>query len=254
MTEPAAYEVVNPDGQSDYVLTCEHASNHIPEGYEGLGLPAHELERHIAWDIGAAMVARKLAALLDAPLILSGYSRLLIDCNRPIGSPTSIPEVSESTAIPGNAGMTMEEAGRRALDFFWPFQNAVASVLDRRQTHGRRSVVVAVHSFTPVYHGVERPWHAGVLFRQSERFGSALVEALDAPGRVIAPNQPYVIEDDGDYTIPIHGEARGLDAALLELRQDLIASENGAADWAHILGTALSAPAVVSRRKGHGPS
>lgn len=240
MANPAAYEVVNPDGRSDYVLTCEHASNHIPERYAGLGLPVHELERHIAWDIGAAIVARRLAALLDAPLILSGYSRLLIDCNRPVGTPTSIPKTSEATAIPGNADMTPHEAERRALDFFWPFQNAVSSVLDRRHTRGQRSSIIAVHSFTPVFHGVERPWHAGVLFRQSQRLGTALVDALDAPGRLVAPNEPYIIEDDGDYTIPVHGEARGLEAVLVELRQDLIAKESGATDWAHILSHALS--------------
>ena len=241
MADPAAFDVVNPDGDSPYVLTCEHASNHIPERYGDLGLPPHELERHIAWDIGAAMVARRLSALLDAPLILSGYSRLLIDCNRPIGSPTSIPLISEATAIPGNAGLAPKERERRARDFFWPYQDAVSRVLDARHEKGRRSTIIAVHSFTPVYHGAARPWHAGVLFRKSERLGMALIQALAAPGRIVAANEPYAIEDDGDYTIPIHGEARGLDAVLLELRQDLIASAQGANAWARSLSDALQA-------------
>lgn len=238
---PPAVEVVNADGASSFVLTCEHASNFIPQSYNALGLPQHELTRHIAWDIGAADVARRLSELIDAPLFLSGYSRLLIDCNRPLGSPTSIPVLSESTAIPGNAGLSSEECDRRAADFYWPIQNAVSAHLDRRKLAGRAAIVLGIHSFTPVFKGFVRPWHAGILFRRSVEFGNRLVTALQEPGLVVAANEPYTIDDESDYTVPVHGEARGLDAALVEIRQDLIADARGAEDWAHRLKGAILA-------------
>jgi predicted N-formylglutamate amidohydrolase len=239
MGEPAAVEAVNEEGTSRYVLTCEHASSFIPESYGGLGLPDSELSRHIAWDIGAAAVARILSPLIDAPLFLSGYSRLLIDCNRPIGTETSIPTVSETTDIPGNANLTEQESRSRADAFYWPFQKAIAAHLDRRRSQGRPAVVLGIHSFTPFFKGFVRPWHAGILFRKSRAFGEALVSALAEPGLVVAANEPYTIDDEGDYTVPVHGEARGLDAALVEIRQDLIADEAGAAQWAHRLAAAL---------------
>jgi predicted N-formylglutamate amidohydrolase len=211
----------------------------MPASCRGLGLPAHELERHIAYDIGAAMVARDLAARLDAPLILSGYSRLLIDCNRPVHSPTAIPAISESTVIPGNQEVSGEERQSRAARYYWPFQNAVSAVLDART--GRQTLLIAVHSFTPVFKGFVRPWHAGVLFRRSKGLGLRMVELMAEPGLTIAANEPYTISDDGDYTIPVHGEARGLEALLLELRQDLIASAEGAAAWAIRVERALRA-------------
>lgn len=239
MAGPAAVECVNPEGRSRYVLTCEHASRYIPARYNGLGLPENELSRHIAWDIGAASVARILSTLIDAPLYLQGFSRLLIDCNRPVGSPTSIPVISENTHIPGNEGLGTEEVQRRADDYYWPFQTAVSTHLDHRRSNGRPTVVLGIHSFTPVYKGFVRPWHAGILFRKSRGFGEALVEALAEPGLVVAANEPYTIDDDGDYTVPVHGEARGLDAALVEIRQDLIADDAGAEAWAHRLAAAL---------------
>lgn len=241
--DPAAAETVNPDGQSPYVLLCEHASNHIPARYQGLGLDAAELERHIAWDIGVAPIARALSKALDAPLVLSGYSRLLIDCNRPVGVPTSIPEISESTRIPGNTGLSAEERQLRADSFYWPFQQAVAHILDRRQAARMRSIVFGVHSFTPVFKGFQRPWHAGILFRKSKAYGEALVTALQEPGLSIVANEPYRIDNESDQTVPVHGEARGLDAVLIEIRQDLIGDRSGQAEWASRLAPALQASA-----------
>ena len=236
---PPAVEIVNPHGRSDCVLTCEHASNFIPAEYRRLGLSEPELARHIAWDIGAAMVARQLSLLIDAPLFLAGYSRLLIDCNRPVGSPTSIPVMSETTAIPGNMGLSAAQAEARANAYYWPFQNAVSGHLDRRAADGRKAVVVGIHSFTPVFTGEARPWHAGILFRRAERFGRGLVAALAEPGLEVAANEPYSIDDDSDYTVPVHGERRGLDAVLVEIRQDLIADAPGADNWAGRLARAL---------------
>lgn len=247
---PSPFEIVNPDGRSPYVLVCEHASNLIPESYHGLGLTPSELARHIAWDIGAGTVARRVARLIDAPLILSGYSRLLIDCNRPVGAPTSIPAISETTVIPGNADLGAEARKHRADLFYWPFQRAVTAHLDQRRKNGRRAVIVGIHSFTPVFKGIMRPWHAGVLFRHSGALAEALVKALRMPKLIIAANEPYRIDDEGDYTVPVHGEARGLDAVLVEMRQDLIADEAGAAVWAGMLhrGLAVCADAAGAGR------
>lgn len=232
---PAAVTVVNEGGASPYVLLCEHASNYIPPAYASLGLAERELGRHIAWDIGAADLARGLSRRLGAPLFLSGYSRLLIDLNRPPGAPTSIPVRSEDTDIPGNLDLGAGERERRERDWFAPFHAAVAGLLDRRAAEGRRAVVVGVHSFTPVFLGVSRPWLAGVLYDKAAGFGRALVERLaaDLGQDAVGDNEPYKIEpEEHDYTVPVHGDARGLDAALLEVRQDLLAGAAEAEAWA----------------------
>jgi predicted N-formylglutamate amidohydrolase len=239
MADPPAVTAVNEGGTSPWLLLCEHASNHIPARYEQLGLPDHELTRHIAYDIGAEGIARRLSASLDAVLYLSGYSRLLIDNNRPVGVPTSIPEVSETTPIPGNIGLSTQARREREELFYWPFQNTVRAHLDARVAAGRPTLIFGVHTFTPVFKGFRRPWHAGVLFRKSEKLGLALLEALQEPGLAVAANEPYIIEDDHDQTVPVHGEARGLEAVLIEVRQDLVADERGEAEWADRLARAL---------------
>lgn len=221
------------------MLLCEHASNYIPARYSGLGLDPAELQRHIAWDIGVAPIARALSKALDAPLVLAGYSRLLIDCNRPAGVPTSIPEISETTTIPGNTGLSSEERAYREATFYSPFQKAVTRLLDARLAQGMPTIVFGVHSFTPVFKGFARPWHAGVLFRKAERYGNALVAALQEPGLTVVANEPYRIHDESDYTVPVHGEARGLDAVLIEIRQDLIGANDGQAAWVKRLVPAL---------------
>ncbi len=236
---PPAYRVVNEAGKSSIVLVCEHASRYIPEHYVGLGLSSADLERHIAWDIGAESVAVELSRVLDAQLILANYSRLIIDLNRPLDSATSIPEVSETTRIPGNSGISLLERRHRASEYFTPFHQRLTQLLDAREAEKRQSVIVGVHSFTPSFKGVSRPWHAGVLFRRSQTFGSWLAARLGGSAANIAENEPYRIEDDGDYTVPVHGEARGLDAVLVEIRQDLIATEAGAKAWATRLADAL---------------
>ncbi|MCV3765725.1 N-formylglutamate amidohydrolase [Rhizobium sp. TRM95796] len=229
---PEAVEIVNPHGRSPFVLTCEHASRHIPPEYKGLGLPEAEIARHIGWDIGAAEVTRRLSARLDAPAFLSNYSRLLIDLNRPLDADSSIPILSENTPIPGNRDLDPKERALRAERMFHPFHAAVTAHLDERRRLGRPARILAIHSFTPVFKGVKRPWHAGVLFSHSRDWGVELVEKLGRDGLTVAANQPYVIDRAEDYTIPIHGEDRGLPALLIEIRQDLIADEAGAEAWA----------------------
>lgn len=247
--EPPAVTLLNEAGSSAFVLLCEHASNHIPATYRALGLPPAELERHIAWDIGAADLARHLSALLDAPLFLSGYSRLLIDLNRPLGAPSSIPEVSEATVIPGNHGLSAEERARRTAVYFKPFHDRVAALLDRRVAEGRSAAVIGIHSFTPIFLDVWRPWHAGILYGRAAGFGGALVAHLAAEdGLVIGDNEPYRIETEMDYTVPIHGDQRGIDAVLLEVRQDLLETAKARAGWAARLAAVLST--VTARRSG----
>ena len=241
MTEAAPVTVHNAQGASPFVLLCEHASNHIPARYADLGLPTAELGRHIAWDIGAAALARRLSALLDAPLLLSGVSRLVIDLNRPPGAPTSIPERSEDTPIPGNLALDAAERAAREATWFHPFHDAVTALLDGRAAAGQPAIVVGVHSFTPRFQGVERPWHAGVLFAEAEAFGRALAASIAAgTALVVGENEPYRIEPGvHDHTVPVHGDRRGIDAVLIEVRQDLLGEEAGIEEWALRLASAL---------------
>lgn len=236
--DPPPVSVENEAGASPILLVCEHASRFIPARYGGLGLGEADLARHIAWDIGAAELSRALSRSLDATLVLGGYSRLLVDCNRPLSSPTLMPVVSETTPIPGNEGIDDAERARRIEGIFAPFQAAVAARLDARAAAGRRSVVVGVHSFTPVFKGVARPWHAGVLYGRAEAFGERLLAALGGPSPTLAANEPYRVDAE-DYTVPVHGDARGLDAVLLEVRNDLIATGDGVRAWADRLAAAL---------------
>ncbi|MEO5756383.1 MAG: N-formylglutamate amidohydrolase [Mesorhizobium sp.] len=239
---PAAVKVINESGRSDIVLLCEHASNHMPAEYGRLGLDARHLQRHIAWDVGAAEVTRLLSARLDAPAFLSGYSRLLIDLNRPLGTKGSIPLLSEDTDIPGNAGIDPEERNRRAERMFAPFHDRVAAHLDRRAKDGRPTRIVTIHSFTPVFLGVSRPWHAGVLYDQAADLGEALLAGLRTDTTLnVAANVPYVISRDADYAVPIHGDDRNIPAVLVEIRHDLLSSRSGTEEWADRLAAALPA-------------
>ncbi|CCV06341.1 N-formylglutamate amidohydrolase [Mesorhizobium metallidurans STM 2683] len=239
---PAAVQILNEGGGSDIVLLCEHASNHMPAEYRQLGLDASDLQRHIAWDIGAAEVTRLLSARLDAPALLSGYSRLLIDLNRPLGTSGSIPVLSEDTEIPGNVGLDEVERERRAAIMFTPFHDRVAAHLDRRTKDGRPTLIATIHSFTPVFLGVARPWHAGVLYDRAGDFGETILAGLRRDGTLnVAANVPYVISRDADYAVPIHGDDRGIPAVLIEIRQDLLASRSGIESWVDRLAAALPA-------------
>ncbi len=244
--EPAPYTIVRPQGTADFVLACDHASRRIPKSLGTLGLSAADLTTHIAWDIGAARVAEHMAAELDATLILQGYSRLVIDCNRPPGAPTSIPPRSERTGIPGNVDVTLEQATARRDEIFEPYHHALRVILDERKQQGRRTLLVAVHSFTPVYHGVERPWHVGLMYRHDARMADMLIRLLrqDA-GLTVGDNEPYAITDATDYTLPIHGESRGIAHAGIETRQDLIASARGQKEWGERLAVCLAKAAAL---------
>lgn len=247
--EPPAWTVDNPRGAGTAVVVCDHASNRIPRCLDGLGLSAAELAGHIAWDPGAVDVARRLAELLDAPFVASGYSRLVIDCNRPLASEESMPLRSDGMVIPGNHSINAADREIRTASLFHPYHRAIAEVLDRRAAAGRPSLLLSIHSFTPVLNGRRRPWQVGFAYGRDKRLALLLLDAFAGDGGVVVGhNQPYRVEDAFDYTIPTHGEQRGVPHVLIELRQDLLTTPERCADWAARLAEAYrwSEPLLAS--------
>ncbi len=234
--DPAIYSIHRAQGASPYMLLADHAGQKVPQALQRLGLPQAELDRHIGWDIGIGGVTRALAARLDAWAIEQTYSRLLIDCNRPLASPTLIPEVSDGTVVPGNAGLSDAQRQQRIDAIHAPYHARIDAELAARTAAGRPTLLVMMHSFTPVMNGVARPWHAGVLYHRDTRFAHALLHALrDEGDLVVGDNQPYSVSSSSDYAVPVHGEGRGLVHVELEIRQDLIADAAGQHAWAERL-------------------
>jgi predicted N-formylglutamate amidohydrolase len=223
----------NAAGQSPFLLTCDHYGRLIPKQLGDLGLPESELVRHIAWDIGIAGVAEALSRQLDAHLIAQRYSRLVIDCNRPPHAASSIPLISEATTIPGNEGLAREAAGARRAQIFDPYHRRIDEIIDGRLHAGIPTVLVSLHSFTPVYAGIARPWHIGTLYHRDTHLPSRLLKLLRSEADlVVGDNEPYAVSDETDYTIPVHGEMRGLLNTGIEIRQDLISDVAGENSWA----------------------
>ncbi len=238
--EPDPVALEDEAGSSVFFLTCDHAGRAFPRRLGRLGLPEHETLRHIAWDIGIGAVGRQLSQLLDAAVILQNYSRLVIDCNRDPNVASSIPEISELTEIPGNCGLSDEARAIRVEAIFRPYHTAIAAALDRRSAEDRPTALVALHSFTPVFKGVSRPWHIAVLFNRDPRLAHALAELLRAEGDlIVGENEPYAVSDLTDYTVPVHGERRGLPHVEIEIRQDLISEPAGQIAWAERLARLL---------------
>jgi predicted N-formylglutamate amidohydrolase len=238
--DPPPFAVTEDRAQSPFLLTCDHAGRVIPSRLGTLGLPESELVRHIAWDIGAAQVTERLAAKLGAFSILQTYSRLVIDCNRPLDAKSSIAELSEATTIPGNQGVTAEEASERASAIFHPYHARIERELERREQLSAPTIYVAVHSFTPRYLGESRSMHAGVLYGNDSRFAHRVLTRLRADGRwVVGDNEPYSVSEATDYGVIQHAERRGLPYVELEIRQDLIAEATGQRDWADFLAEVL---------------
>ncbi len=243
--DPPPYELVNPRGPATLLLACDHASHAVPAALHGLGLDESTLRRHIGWDIGAADVSLRLAAMLDAPAVLAGYSRLVIDCNRPLGSPSSIPAVSDTVAIPGNAAIDEAAAAARAEACFTPYHDAIEGMLD--EMAGRATpasapapAFISMHSFTPLFDGFERPWHIGILWDRDDRLAKPLIEALAADPLIhVGDNQPYSGRSPTPYSAPRHAESRGLRHVTVEIRQDLIDTHHGAETWARRMAAAL---------------
>jgi predicted N-formylglutamate amidohydrolase len=238
--------VANEAGASPFFLTCDHAGRAIPRRLGRLGLPEAETFRHIAWDIGIGAVGERLSHLLDAAVIRQSYSRLVIDCNRDPAVASSIPEISETTTVPGNRNLSPADRADRIAAIFRPYHDRIAAALDARKAAGRETALIALHSFTPVFKGEARRWHAAVLFNRDPRLAHLLARLLRAEGGLtIGENEPYAVSDLTDYTVPVHAERRELPHVEIEIRQDLIADTPGQRQWAERLARLL--PAAYAR-------
>lgn len=229
-------------GGSPFLLIADHAGNAVPEKLGDLGVSTVDINRHIGIDIGIHGVSQQLSAMLDAPYIFQPYSRLVIDCNRPPGHPTSIVPLSDGTHVPSNIGLPAAQAHLREKEIFWPYQRAIAGQIARMRLAGNPPAVIAMHSFTP-RHGdypAPRPWHVGVLFNRDDRLARTLIALLEAEGDLtVGVNEPYAVDDTGDYAVPVHCEKGGLLHVELEIRQDLIETGQGQSEWAERLARLL---------------
>lgn len=238
--DPKPVEHLRLEGESPFVLTCEHAGKVFPKRLDRLGLTAPELERHITYDIGAEGVARGISERLDAPLVLQRYSRLVVDCNRAPHADDFITKLSETTAIPGNLELTEQEVGARTAEIFDPYHATIRGLLDERETAAKKTILVSVHTCTPVYHGVSRPWHIGVMYDKDDRFARIVLDLLKEHGELtVGENEPYELTHERDYTVPVHGELRNLAHVEFEVRQDLVVTQAGQREWAERLGDVL---------------
>jgi len=255
-SEPPPFRVFNPMGRSPVLVVCDHASRRIPAVLDSLGLDELALGRHIASDIGAAEVAEHLARRLDAPAVLAGYSRLVVDCNRRLDDPTSILAVSDGEFIPGNHGLTDEQKDARIRQFFEPYHDAIRRRVESFERRGIVPAFIAVHSFTPIFQQTRRPWQIGILWDTDPRIPVPLMKGLAERGVVVGDNEPYSGRAPSDYTIDHHAEATGLPHASIEVRQDLVEHAQGAVEWADTLADVLSPilanPDLYSRLDGAG--
>lgn len=236
----APVQVFNRAGAGPVVLAADHASNRIPQRYWTLGLAPHQRLMHIAWDPGALAVALRLSEALDAPLVASTVSRLMVDCNRAPDAADLIPTLSERTEIPGNSAVSEEERRRRIARYHAPYHAALEEVLEVRRQAGQPTALVTIHSFTPVYRDVARPWPIGLIPGADEGLARRLAAALMAQG--IGPvgwNEPYAGRLGVTYTLEHHGDDRALPCVMIELRQDGVLETDDIARWAAVLAEGL---------------
>lgn len=229
--EPAPCELVAGSGDTPFVFLCDHASNRIPRRLLDLGLSRAELDAHIGWDIGAADLARGLAKSFSAPLLLTGYSRLVIDCNRPLGSAGSVPIASCGLAIPANRDLTVAMIHEREEVLFHPYHQTISALLDERARRRQPTAILSIHSFTPDFPGEARPWQIDFAYHRDHRLAGLLLEHFEAPGIMVGDNRPYAVDDESDYSIPAHGERRFLPHVLIEVRQDTLATAAAIGIW-----------------------
>jgi predicted N-formylglutamate amidohydrolase len=234
-----SHYVVPGDHARGLLLICDHARNALPEQYGSLGLPHSEFERHIAYDIGVEQVTTRLAARLGVPAVLSCFSRLLIDPNRGEKDPTLIMQLSDGAVVPGNAEISPEEREHRLNAYYRPYHAAVDAQIDAALAQGAPPALVSIHSFTPAWKGVPRPWQIGFLWDDDRRFSDLFIAAMEAEGGLcVGDNEPYAGGLEGDC-MDRHAVKRGLPHTLIEVRQDLISNEAGIAEWTDRLARAL---------------
>lgn len=242
MTGPSLNEsfvAIAGDRNAGLILLADHASNSLPREYGTLGLPAAEFERHIAYDIGVEAVTRGLAARLGCPALMTRFSRLLIDPNRGVEDPTLVMRISDGAVVPGNARIDENERAHRIARFYRPYHEAIAREIDGCLSMGIVPALVSVHSFTPFWKGMARPWHVGILWERDARLSAPLIAAFSAmEDLVVGDNEPYAGDLEGD-TLYVHGLGRGLAHVLIEIRQDLIATQSGVDGWVERLTRAI---------------
>ena len=244
---PGEVEIIRGDPASGVLLLCDHATNAIPAELDGLGLPAQQLERHIAYDIGAAEMTRAMAEALGAPAILSNFSRLLIDPNRGRDDPTLVMRISDGALVPANARIDEAGIAERIARYYAPYDAAIDAAVEAAIAAGHPPAIVSLHSFTPFWKGVPRPWHAGVLWDREGRLAQALIAALqNESDLIVGDNEPYRGGLPGD-TIDRHATRRGLLDALIEIRQDLIGEPHAARAWGRRLARLLRGSLAVAR-------
>lgn len=238
--DPAPFTVLNAAAPSHAVIVCDHGGDAIPACLDGLGLDPAERARHIAWDIGAVAVTRRLSQRLETPAILGAYSRLVIDLNRPKDDLTSIREISDGVLVPGNRNLSRDDAERRIAAIFDPYHDAVTAAMERAGERVAAPALVSVHSFTPVMKGAERPWQVGVLFGPDDRMAGPTIGNLRRAGDIcVGENKPYSGFDLYGHTVETHAMPFGYPNVLLEIRQDLIDTRHGAEHWADRIAEAL---------------
>lgn len=253
--DPPVVTHLNPDGSARALLLADHAGAAIPKTLNRLGLGDVPLERHIAFDIGSRVVTERLSKLLNAPALIHGYSRLLIDPNRELHDPTSICVISDGVVVPGNRDLTAADAAARAKAFYHPYHEAIGAEIDRLTVRDGPPAIVSIHTFTPLLRGAERPWHVGILWDQDGRIPTPLIQALRQDRTlVVGDNEPYSGRHRHGNTIESHAFPRGLPNVLIEIRQDLVATDADATAWAEKLAGPISAilaePATYDT-KGH---
>lgn len=245
--EADSYRILGGRADAGLILICDHAENTLPAAYGSLGLPSEQLQRHIAYDIGAKGVVERVAQLLDVPAVLSRFSRLLIDPNRGIDDPTLIMRLSDGAIIPGNRTLPPEEREKRIAQWYRPYHQAIAGVIDEAHAHHAHPALLSVHSFTEVWRGNIRPWQVGILWDADARMAGPLIDTLVAEGDLlVGDNEPYSGKLQGDC-MWTHGTQRGLPHALIELRQDLIRDAAGQAAWAERIARVMC---KIANRRG----
>jgi predicted N-formylglutamate amidohydrolase len=245
----AAYEILHASGRPGLLLVCDHASNRVPAELDGLGLDPALLERHIGWDIGAGPLARRLADLFDAPAVLSRFSRLVIDPNRALDHPQSIPPVSDDIPVPGNQGLDAAARAHRVARYFDVYHGAIEERIEAA-LEACVPAILSVHTFTPIMNGIERPWHAAVLHDDELRLAVPVLEAFRRyPDLLIGDNVPYTGYSDLTYTVPYHASRRGLPNVVIEVRQDLVDTPQGVERWAYLLSDVLAGPLADDRHR-----
>ena len=244
--DPEPFKVINRAGRTPLLLICDHASRGVPKALGNLGLDADVFERHIAYDIGTENIALGLSDLIDAPLVLGGFSRLVIDLNRPLEHPDSMVEYIDSTRIPGNIGLTKMARLQRVKELFDPYHEAIKQEITRLSASGMPPIILSVHSFSPNYGMHPRPWDIGVLWNRDPRIATPLIDILKTFNLKVGDNQPYSGKELA-YTINKHGGARGLANCVIEINQGQLSDDGGIKNWISTMNEVLR---ILLRDKG----